>query len=100
MPQPFNRRTRCLPAVLAAAALSPVLLAACASPDTDDVRFGAAVRLAVAQQTVDPQAAARLGAPEGMDGASARSALQLYQQSFATPAPRSDTYTIGVGSGK
>jgi hypothetical protein len=73
------------------------LVAGCAnsSPTPDyDLRFGNAVRDAVAKQTLNPNAAA---APVtyGMDGKSARDAMVLYGKTFETPPPVVNVINIG-----
>jgi hypothetical protein len=72
------------------------LVAGCASSPTPDydLRFGNAVRDAVAKQTLNPNAAA---APVtyGMDGKSARDAMVLYGKTFETPPPVVNVINIG-----
>lgn len=91
----FHPALRLIPPLLAA------LLAACAQTTPQfDQHFGGAVRAAMAQQVLDPAAAANTDAVTGMDGRSAAAALGRYQKSFSEPAPREASFTIGLGSGK
>ena len=65
-----------------------------------DAHFGETVNLAVAGQTLHPDAAAANAdkTAAGMDGRAARSTLDGYQKSFRTPAPTYNIFSIG-GSG-
>jgi hypothetical protein len=87
----MNRSTATTAAIAMAA-----LVAGCVSSPTPnyDLRFGNAVRDAVAQQTLNPNAAA---APVtyGMDGKSARDAMVLYGKTFETPPPVVNVINIG-----
>ncbi len=73
-----------------------LLLAACA-PTTErwDSQFGDAARLAVAQQTLNPQAGG--DAPvNGIDGATARESIGRYRNSFREPPPPVNPFAIGI----
>jgi hypothetical protein len=72
------------------------LVAGCASSPTPDydLRFGNAVRDAVAKQTLNPNAAAS-PVTYGMDGKSARDAMVLYGKTFETPPPVVNVINIG-----
>jgi hypothetical protein len=63
-------------------------LGACASrtPQVDQ-RFGQAVTAAKASQTIDPQAASKAPAPNGIDGAAANESVLRYRDSFKSPPP-------------
>lgn len=76
------------------------LLSACA-PTTPqwDASFGNAVRTAIAQQTLHPDASGNPDPVSGIDGRAAREAIDRYQKSFRQPAPQPNVFTIGVGSG-
>lgn len=63
-----------------------------------DSHFGDAVNTAKAQQTIHPDAA-KTQQPDGIDGQAAKSAIELYQQSFAQPTVSPNVFNIGVGSG-
>lgn len=68
--------------------LAPLLqLAACTHGSTPqfDARFGAATRLAMAQQVRDPAAVNHARPADGLDGASARAVMERYRASFAEP---------------
>ena len=87
-------------------ALLPLLpLAGCVQGSTPhfDARFGAATRLAMAQQVLDPGAAGNSAPAHGLDGASARAVLERYRASFADPnrqVPPPVTFMLGGGGGK
>jgi hypothetical protein len=77
------------------------LLAGCAAPTPQfDARFGDAVRSARAQQVVNPGAAANTDPVRGLDGQSARAALERYQKSFAAPAAQGGQSLLGGGGGQ
>ncbi len=81
--------------------LAPVWLAGCASTTPEyDKRFGDAVRLARQQMTINPEAGNRADPVAGLDGPSAREAVQRYQDSFKAPPPVNNVINIGgaVGS--
>ena len=60
-------------------------------------RFGDAVRTARVQQTIDLNASKNADPVAGMDGTSARTSINRYQQSFDAPPP---TFTIINVGGK
>ncbi len=62
-----------------------------------DSHFGEAVNTAKAQQTINPDAAKNKQAA-GMDGQTAKSALDRYQQSFESPPVSPNVFNIGVGA--
>jgi hypothetical protein len=74
------------------------LLSACA-PTTPqfDANFGNAVRTAIAQQTLNPDASGNADPVSGMDGRAAREAVDRYQKSFSQPEPQPSVFTIGIG---
>ena len=81
--------------------LAPLWLAGCASTTPEyDKRFGDAVRLARQQMTINPEAGNRADPVAGLDGPSAREAVQRYQDSFKAPPPVNNVINIGgaVGS--
>lgn len=80
------------------ASVSMLLLAACA-PNTPqwDSQFGESVRLAAAQQTLNPEASSNPDPVKGIDGRAAREAIGRYQSSFKEPPPAANSFTIGVG---
>ena len=100
----FSRRARRPATLLLAALLSTlfsVSLPACtASTPQLEQRFGAAVRLARAGQIANPGAVINPDPVAGIDGRSARAALERYQKSFTEPAPVANAFTIGVSGGK
>lgn len=81
--------------------LSPVMLAACAAPPSQPgAQFGDTVRIALARQVARPDAAGNADPVAGLDGRSARAALERYQRSFAEPAPQPVTFMLGGSGGK
>jgi hypothetical protein len=74
-------------------------LGGCAQPSPRyDAVFGDTVRVAIAQQTINPDAAKNL-APVTVDGRAGREAIERYQKSFKEPTPHSNVFTIGLGGG-
>jgi uncharacterized protein YceK len=81
--------------------LAPLWLAGCASTTPEyDKRFGDAVRLARQQMTINSEAGKQADPVAGLDGPSAREAVQRYQDSFKAPPPVNNVINIGgaVGS--
>lgn len=68
-------------------ALVPIALAGCAETPTPhyDARFGDAVRAAVAQQTINPDASRNTDPVAGLDGKAAEQTMNNYDKSFRTP---------------
>jgi hypothetical protein len=68
-------------------ALVPIALAGCAETPTPhyDQRFGEAVRAAVAQQTINPDASKNTDPVAGLDGKAAEQTMNNYDKSFRTP---------------
>lgn len=90
--------TKTLPARLATV-LSCSVLAACASTTPHwDARFGDSVRSLNAQQVVRPQAAVNADPVAGMDGRTARAALERYERSL--PEPKAAAAPVTNSSGK
>ncbi|MES2071434.1 MAG: pilus assembly protein [Pseudomonadota bacterium] len=90
-----------IPRLLKLPALAALLaLTACAqtTPRADAV-FGDTVRVAVARQTMNPDASKNTDPVSGMDARAARDGLDRYHKSFKEPAPHPSVFTIGVGSG-
>lgn len=82
-------------------ALAPAMLAACATPASPPgAQFGDTVRIALAHQVMRPDAAGNADPVAGIDGRSARAALERYQHSFAEPAPQPVTFMLGGSGGK
>ncbi|HJW26890.1 MAG TPA: hypothetical protein VJ576_18470 [Rhodocyclaceae bacterium] len=82
------------PAILLGAALA----AGCASTTPNyDRHFGAAVRTARAQQTINPDASRNTEPPAGIDGVAAKEAMGQYRESFQAPPPTFNVINIGAG---
>lgn len=63
-----------------------------------DSQFGQSVRMAVADQTLHPEAAANRDLVAGVDGKAALGAQKRYENSFAQPESRSASmFTDTVG---
>lgn len=75
-----------------------VLLGGCAATTTPhmDARFGEAVTMLRAQQTLDPEASANTNPVTGMDGKAAKGALDNYRDSFRKPPAEASPVTIGI----
>lgn len=78
-------------------ALLSVCLFGCASSTTPqlDSRFGEAVLQARALQTINPDASLNADPVSGLDGESARNAMDRYQESFKTPPATFNVLNIG-----
>lgn len=84
--------------IAAVAALSGC--AATTTPETD-ARLGEALTVMKAQQTLNPDASRNTNPVLGMDGKSAKGALDNYQDSFRKPpAEAPASLVIGVGGAK
>ena len=80
-------------------------LTACAHQSTPQLeqRFGDAVRLAMAQQVLDPAAARNQAPVYGLDGPSARAVMDRYRASFVEPngqLPQPVQFMLGGSVGK
>lgn len=83
------------------AAATLAMLAGCAmTTPVWDAAFGTSVKTATAQQTLNPDASRNGEQVSGMDGRSAREAVNRYQKSFVEKEPQPNVFTIGVSSGK
>jgi hypothetical protein len=71
------------------------LVTGCAVSPDYDAKFGDAVRTARLAQTLHPGAAANRDEALGLDGRSAGSALERYQDSFKAPPPSFEVINIG-----
>jgi hypothetical protein len=78
-------------------------LAGCVAPAPRvDESFGNAVRQAVAQQTLNPNASLNNDPVAGIDGESAKNAADLYEETFKSPPPVVNVINIGgsISGGK
>jgi hypothetical protein len=67
-------------------ALLPVALAGCVPVTPEyDMHFGEAVRTAIAQQTINPDASKNRDPVLGLDGKAAGATMDNYDKSFVTP---------------
>lgn len=78
------------------------LLTGCSSTPYLDSRFGEAVDMALAQQTINQQASQNTDPVTGIDGKAAQEAIGRYHDSFKTPPSTANILTIDVlgGGGK
>ncbi len=90
------KRSTFVPLIASTAVL---MLAGCAptTPQVDS-RFGQTMRLTMAQQTLNPDAASK-DVPEAMDGSATRETVVRYRNSFKEPPPPQNVFNIGVGGG-
>ena len=65
-----------------------------------DSHFGEGVNMVKAQQTLNPDASSNTEPVTGMDGRTAKSAYEEYQNSYKTPVPQPSAFTIGIGSAR
>ena len=79
-----------------------VALLSCAGPSPSRLQmdFGTSAKLAVVNQTLDPEAGKNLEPVMGMDGKAAEGAMEKYREGFKKPAPP-PTYSFTIeGIGK
>ena len=85
--------------IMLACVTSTVLLAACTAPAPRlEAGFGNAVKAAVAQQTLNPEASLNTDPVAGIDGRAAKNTIERYEASFKTPPAPVNVFNIGVGS--
>jgi hypothetical protein len=83
----------------ACATTCPTFDACVASSPRLDARFGDAVNVAKAQQTLNPDASKNRNVVAGMDGKAAQETMVRYRESFKNPPPPANVFTIGVSGG-
>ena len=77
-----------------------VLLSACAPVTPEwDAKFGDTVRMAVAQQTLNPEASRNTEPVNGIDGRPADEAIKRYHKSFQEPPPPAPLFQILSNTG-
>ncbi|HEY2970131.1 MAG TPA: hypothetical protein VGK75_17390 [Casimicrobiaceae bacterium] len=64
-----------------------------------DARFGDAVNVGKAQQTLNPDASKNRNIVAGIDGKAAQETMVRYRESFKSPPPPANVFNIGIGSG-
>ncbi|MYN30743.1 pilus assembly protein [Duganella levis] len=77
--------------------LAAACVGGCALSPRVDQQFGSSVKLALAQQTLNPQARDNRSPVNGLDAQAAKSAYDNYQRSYASPEQQQNAFTIGVG---
>jgi type IV pilus biogenesis protein CpaD/CtpE len=92
---------RNLPVALSLVLMTAVFAGCSNAPRTPvyDSKFGESVRQARAIQTLNPEAGKNNDPVTGLDGESARHAIDRYQESFRTPAASFEVLGIGGNSG-
>lgn len=81
-------------------AVSVSAMAGCVSSTPDlDSKFGDAVILSRAQQTVNPAASQNTDPVAGIDGKAAAGARDRYNKSYEHPPASGNVFMIGVGGG-
>jgi hypothetical protein len=86
-------------ALQACATTCPTFDACLATSPRLDARFGDSVNVAKAQQTLNPEASKNRNVVAGMDGKAAQETMLRYRESFKSPPPPSNVFTIGVSGG-
>jgi len=83
------------------ACLLALLAAGCAqrAPYLES-QMGQSLHMLKAQQTINPEASNNADPVAGMDARSAQIARERYEQSFRTPPPQRNSFTIGISSGR
>jgi len=77
-----------------------LVLNGCANyPSALDDNFGAAVRQAISDQTVNPDASLKVRPPAQTEAQSVKSSIDRYQKSIEVPPLPTNVFNIGVGSG-
>jgi hypothetical protein len=79
------------------APIAAALLTACASAPYLDSHLGESVNIAKAQQTINLNASQNTNPVYGVDGVTARNAIQLYQNSSKERPPSTNIFNIGIG---
>jgi len=75
-----------------------LLTVACAGPSRVETDFGTSAKLAVFNQTANPQAGKDSQPVVGLDGGAAKGAMEKYRKDFEKPAPPpTNVYTIQTG---
>jgi|SRR5690242_18948269 hypothetical protein len=83
-----------------AVSLTMVLPACVSTTPRLDAQFGAAVEMARAQQTANPDASLNSTAVKGIDGQAGAAAVSNYRESFVNPRPAPTGGVVNVGTGK
>ena len=82
------------------AVTAATLACGCVSPTPRiDSRFGDAMNIAKAHQTLNPDASAKRDVTR-LDGPAAMAVFENYEKSYKTPVKPPSTFTIGVSGGQ
>ena len=73
-----------------------VALISCAGPSRLEMDFGTSAKLAVVNQTLNPEAGKNLEPVTGMDGKAAEGIMEVYRGGFEKPTPPT-TYSFTIG---
>ncbi|OGP63498.1 MAG: hypothetical protein A2170_03985 [Deltaproteobacteria bacterium RBG_13_53_10] len=76
-----------------------VALISCAGPSPSrlEMDYGTSAKLAVVNQTLNPEASKNLGPVTGMDGEAAEGIMERYREGFEKPTPPT-TYSFTIGN--
>ena len=72
-------------------------LVGCATPSRLEMDHGTSAKLAIVNQTLNPEAGKNLEPVTGMDGKTAEGLMERHQKSFEKPSPPA-AYTLSIGS--
>src|ERR1700693_4054364 len=86
-------------ALQAWATTCPTFASRLATSPRRDALFGDSVNVAKAQQTLNPDASKNRNIVAGMDGKAAQETMVSYRESFRSPPPPANVFTIGGRSG-
>ena len=78
--------------------LTAVVLLGCATPGPSRLEedYGTSAKLAVVNQTLNPEAGKNLDPVTGMDGKAAENTMEKYRKGFEKPAPP-PSYIFSIG---
>lgn len=80
------------------AAIFALAAAGCAGPTRTEMDYGTSCKLAVANQTLHPEAARNESPVTGMDAPAASKVYEKYVKGFEKPAGSEQTYIIPVAA--
>lgn len=84
---------------MGAGLLAMTVLAGCATTPNVDAKFGDAVNLAKAQQTINPNASKNKDPVAGINGQTANSIMERHQKTYEAPAPALSGAIGSIGGG-
>lgn len=84
--------------ILSALVASAAMAGCATNTPVLDKHFGEAVKSAIAQQTINPDASMNTDPVAGVGGQPADAAVDRYHKSFSQPPVTSNVFNIGIGS--